>query len=349
KQEAADIDRAIALSNDEASASLNQGGSGSGNGGGGGGDSGSSSGLTSPTTTTGVEAVAKLEEAASRPAPPPMETFSSPPPPPCEDGAAPPLAGLDGGSDGEGVAVDAGVAGGAVAAVPTGGMDVVEGQAAGAEESDGPTLPAMGIDVCRSALKEMEGAHFDADSAACVTTLAKIVDNVVHRKDDARTRQIRCANAAFDLKVGRITGGIAFLEGVGFVAKNEGGGPQSLLGGGGGGSVGAAGIAARALVLPPDREDMALLKDARVLLTQQAVTLGVPPGSMPQPPRAPARPSPAVSSHGVAFDPYKPFMTSTAPTPKGSQEQSQTEKRLQELLAKRADVVAGGLPERNIQ
>ena len=47
----------------------------------------------------------------------------------------------------------------------------------------------------------MEGCHFDADSAACVTTLAKIVDNIVHRKDDARTRQIRCANTAFDLKV----------------------------------------------------------------------------------------------------------------------------------------------------
>lgn len=42
-------------------------------------------------------------------------------------------------------------------------------------------------------------------------------------------------------------------------------------------------------------------------------------------------------------------MTSTAPTPKGSQEQSTTEKRLQELLAKRADVVSGGVPDRNIQ
>lgn len=42
-------------------------------------------------------------------------------------------------------------------------------------------------------------------------------------------------------------------------------------------------------------------------------------------------------------------MTSTAPTPKGPQEQSLTEKRLQELLAKRADVVAGGVPDRNIQ
>eukprot|EP00904_Undaria_pinnatifida_P005516 jgi/Undpi1/2094/HiC_scaffold_12.g05480.m1 len=234
----------------------------------------------------------------------------------------------------------------AVAPAAAGGMGVTEGQAA-AEERNGPILPAMGLDVCRSALKDMEGGHFDADSAACVTTLIKIVDNVVHRKDDARTRQIRCANAAFDLKVGRITGGKLFLEGIGFITKNEGGDSQPVLGGGVGG--GAAEIANRVLVLPPDREDMALLKDARLILAQQAEALGVPPGSMPQPPRAPARSSPAVTSHGVAFDPYKPFMTSTAPTPKGSQEQSLTEKRLQELLAKRADVVAGGVPERDIQ
>lgn len=42
-------------------------------------------------------------------------------------------------------------------------------------------------------------------------------------------------------------------------------------------------------------------------------------------------------------------MTSTAPTPKGSQEQSLTEQRLQELLAKQADVVAGGVSDRSIQ
>ena len=52
---------------------------------------------------------------------------------------------------------------------------------------------------------------------------------------------------------------------------------------------------------------MALLKDARLILARQAEALGVPPGSMPQPPRAPARSSPAVTSHGVAFDPYKVF------------------------------------------
>lgn len=46
----------------------------------------------------------------------------------------------------------------------------------------------------------------------------------------------------------------------------------------------------------------------------------------------------------------QPFMTSTAPTPKGPQESSLTEKRLQELLAKRAAVVSGGAPQdRKIQ
>lgn len=34
-----------------------------------------------------------------------------------------------------------------------------------------------------------------------MTTLAKVVDNVLHRPDDARTRQIRCGNAAFMQKV----------------------------------------------------------------------------------------------------------------------------------------------------
>lgn len=55
--------------------------------------------------------------------------------------------------------------------------------------------------VCRAALEAMAAGHFDADSEACVMTLARVVDNVVHRPDVARTRQIRCGNAAFQQKV----------------------------------------------------------------------------------------------------------------------------------------------------
>lgn len=59
--------------------------------------------------------------------------------------------------------------------------------------------------------------------------------------------------------------------------------------------------------------------------------------------------SPISCCNPVAACALQPFMTSTAPTPKGAQEQSLTEKRLQELQAKRDGVVAGGVPERNIQ
>ncbi|CAM9860491.1 unnamed protein product [Pylaiella littoralis] len=222
---------------------------------------------------------------------------------------------------------------------------------AGEMEVDGgaPPLPAMGIDVCRAALEAMAAGHFDADSEACVMTLAKVVDNVVHRPEDARTRQIRCGNPAFQQKVGRITGGIAFLEGVGFVSADQVS-RQPTIGGGSSSSPDD-----RFIVLPPEREDSNLLRGARALLSKQAEALGVPPERMPQPPRA--RPSPPPPAPGqAAFDPYKarsffffrPFMTSTAPTPRGP-EQSVTEKRLQELLAKRADVVSGGVPDRNIQ
>ena len=55
--------------------------------------------------------------------------------------------------------------------------------------------------VCRAALEAMAAGHFDSDSEACVLTLTKVVDNVLHRPDDARTRQIRCGNAAFHQKV----------------------------------------------------------------------------------------------------------------------------------------------------
>lgn len=66
----------------------------------------------------------------------------------------------------------------------------------------------------------------------------------------------------------------------------------------------------RMLVLPGDREDPDLLKEARDLLDIQAVALGVPREKMPQPPRtlrAPSASGAGESSQGTtaAFDPYK--------------------------------------------
>ena len=57
-------------------------------------------------------------------------------------------------------------------------------------------------------------------------------------------------------------------------------------------------------MLPDDREDHALLKEARGLLEKQAEDLGVPRNKMPQPPRP--RPTVAATDlQGTSFDPYK--------------------------------------------
>ncbi|CAM9323362.1 unnamed protein product [Ectocarpus sp. 8 AP-2014] len=308
----------------------------------GGGRASTTKAAVTPPASSPLSGMASKEAATSRAAPAAagVSTAGAPPSPTAATATATAAAT---------VAVTAGGEGGRQAGA--GGSAQGEAGQADAMEVDQPSVPAMGIDVCRAALEAMAAGHFDADSEACVTTLAKVIDNVVHRPGDSRTRQIRCGNAAFQHKVGRITGGISFLEGVGFMSREDGPQQQQQLLGGGDGR-GSAGD--RFLVLPPKREDAGLLKAARDLLSKQAEALGVPRERMPQPPRA--RPSPPPPSAGqasaaaAAFDPYKPFMTSTAPTPKGPQESSLTEKRLQELLAKRAAVVSGGAPQdRNIQ
>ncbi|CAM9906252.1 unnamed protein product, partial [Ectocarpus sp. 4 AP-2014] len=346
-QEEADLREAIARSAAEAhptTASASVGGVG-----GGGGASTTKAAVTPPASPP-LSGMADKEAATSRVAPTAAGfTTAGAPPSPTAAAAAAAAARASATTEGVAAAVTAGEEGGRQAGVD--GSAQGEAGQVDAMEVDQPSVPAMGIDVCRAALEAMAAGHFDADSEACVTTLAKVIDNVVHRPGDSRTRQIRCGNAAFQHKVGRITGGIPFLQGVGFVSREEGTQQQQqLLGGGGGG--GSAGD--KFLVLAPEREDAGLLKAARDLLSKQAEALGVPRERMPQPPRA--RPSPPPPSAGqaaaaaAAFDPYKPFMTSTAPTPKGAQESSLTEKRLQELLAKRAAVVSGGaLQDRNIQ
>ncbi|CAN0462400.1 unnamed protein product, partial [Ectocarpus sp. 12 AP-2014] len=359
-REEADLREAIACSAAEAHPTTASA-SGGGGGGGGGGASTTKAAVTPPASSP-LSGMADKEATTSRAAPAAAGVSTAgAPPSPTASAAAATAAAVATGAAAAAAAAGASAATEAVAAEVTaggeggrqagaGGSTQGEAGQADAMEVDQPSVPAMGIDVCRAALEAMAAGHFDADSEACVMTLAKVIDNVVYRPGDSRTRQIRCGNAAFQHKVGRITGGISFLEGVGFVSREEG--PQQqqqLLGGGGGG--GSAGD--RFLVLAPEREDAGLLKAARDLLSKQAEALGVPRERMPQPPRA--RPSPPPPSAGqaaaaAAFDPYKPFMTSTAPTPKGPQESSLTEKRLQELLAKRAAVVSGGAPQdRNIQ
>lgn len=72
-------------------------------------------------------------------------------------------------------------------------------------------------------------------------------------------------------------------------------------------------------MLPSEREDHGLLKEARDLLEIQAVTLGVPREKMSKPPRtvrAPSASGAGETSQGAtaAFDPYKVWKVMGFPT-----------------------------------
>ena len=60
---------------------------------------------------------------------------------------------------------------------------------------------------CEDALEKLIISHFDADSQECVKTLIKVIDNIIHKPGEPKTRSIRLQNAAFWKKVGSKTGG----------------------------------------------------------------------------------------------------------------------------------------------
>ncbi|CAM9353475.1 unnamed protein product [Phaeothamnion confervicola] len=229
------------------------------------------------------------------------------------------------------------------------------GAAAGNAASGGEGAVQRGLGTCERALEAMRAAHFDADSREAVLTLIKYVDNVVGRPGDARTRAIRCGNAAYCQKVGRIAGGRDFLLGVGFLPVVEG---MSY-------EVARNPEAHTVLTLPPEREDAALLRRARALLTAEAVALGVPDDRIP----SALRPPPPVSFGGaygggggdggyggggtVQFDPYRAMRITVGEA--GAEAgggyggaPSVTEAKLGELRARR-EALEGGVPERELQ
>ncbi|KAL7540700.1 hypothetical protein ACHAWF_006759 [Thalassiosira exigua] len=59
-------------------------------------------------------------------------------------------------------------------------------------------------------------SNFDATSKDCLNTLLKIIDNLLSRPNDPKVRSIRCANAAFEKKVGLCSGSYDFLYSIGF-------------------------------------------------------------------------------------------------------------------------------------
>ena len=61
------------------------------------------------------------------------------------------------------------------------------------------------------ALEKIVSSHFDADSQECVKTLMKVIDNIIHKPGQTKTRSIKLSNPAFWKKVASKSGGGALL------------------------------------------------------------------------------------------------------------------------------------------
>ncbi len=191
-------------------------------------------------------------------------------------------------------------------------------------------------------------SNFDAATKDCLNTLLKIIDNLLSRPNEPKVRSLRCANAAFEKKVGRCAGGLHFLYSIGFVPKY----PAF----GGGGNVPPP---PETLEMTPENESRDTLLYARSVLVQSAVRdLNFDNDDLPPVPKSPeslpkstfvAPPAPTAatttsSNRGqpsTGFNIYKGHSYNVqsaamgAPDPYLNAGLSNTERQLQQLQSKR--------------
>jgi hypothetical protein len=118
-------------------------------------------------------------------------------------------------------------------------------------------------------------SNFDVVTRDCLGVLLKLIDNLLSSRPDEmpKFRSIRCANAAFDKKVGKVRGGYEFLYSVGFVPSY----PAFAV-------VGVRTMP-ETLSLPIANESREMLLRARKALTTSAVQdLGMDANDLPPPP-----------------------------------------------------------------
>ena len=157
-----------------------------------------------------------------------------------------------------------------------------------------PTIKAM-----EEAVLQIFQGSFDDDSKACLVTLMKVLDNVLHKPADDRVRSIRLGNPSFRKKVASRPGGVEFLLACGFTRQ-----AQTLLGGDKGEEM---------LVLLPQNEKQSRLLTARRLLRRRAIEdLHVKEEELPilrEPPTVVMTGGANTANHandgnGTAFNPY---------------------------------------------
>ncbi|ETW00384.1 hypothetical protein, variant 3 [Aphanomyces invadans] len=161
------------------------------------------------------------------------------------------------------------------------------------------------------ALQLVRNSCFDAVSTTVVTTLMRIVCNVLSKPEEPRVRSIRAGNPKFHDAIGKHNGGVLFLASIGFSLNDEG-----------------------YYVLPSDA-DASLLHRALEELHEQADDLRIPPGERPAVVVQAAAP--------VEFDAYKAVITRVQAQPRGM---SITEMRLEDLKRKEEAILAVKIPSR---
>ena len=186
------------------------------------------------------------------------------------------------------------------------------------------------------AWEEILRSNFDATTKDCLLVLLKLIDNLLSRPDEPKFRSIRCANAAFEKKVGMAKGGYEFLYSVGFLPKY----PAFV----------SSTLSPEMLELISENESREMLLRGRSILTQSAITdLGMSEEELPAPPNTKSTPvvealKPLQSSTTIisgGFDIYKGHSYNIqsaavgAPDPYGDKGMSTTERQLQNLQSKK--------------
>jgi hypothetical protein len=178
-------------------------------------------------------------------------------------------------------------------------------------------------------------SNFDVDSKVCITTLLKLLDNIISSTpSDVKYRTLNLDNEALQKRIFSKRGGLEFVQACGFARTVLS--PQLSF------SLKPSSSSTNILELVPSKESLTDLQAARRLLVERAVrVLEMDTKDLPKakPPRTAT--ATTSSSSSSSFDPYKTHNFNAqaaalgAPNPlTGDREPSRTESQLQALKSK---------------
>ncbi|EGZ23569.1 hypothetical protein PHYSODRAFT_478118 [Phytophthora sojae] len=163
------------------------------------------------------------------------------------------------------------------------------------------------------ALQLLRDGSFDAVSRTAITTLMKIVTNILSDPENEKIRSIRLSNAAFHRSVGQVKGGLEFLQSLGFALVPE----------------------TQTIVLSPSPQDKGVLQEGLRLLNVEANDLNIAPDT---------RPTVREKRSDPSFDVFKTQITRVQMQPRGP---STTEVLVDALKTKQDQLVGQEKPPRN--